>query len=658
MCGIAGLIDLASRRPVPEGVLSRMSAVLVHRGPDEEGSLERPGLGLACRRLSIVGLKDGRQPIPNEDRQVWVVFNGELFDYPEMRRTLEGRGHVFATHCDTELLPHLWEEHGEGLFDRVRGQFAFALWDGRRGRLVLARDRFGICPLYWARVQAAGGPWLLFASEVKALLASGMVQARPDPRGIHQLFTFLGVPGPVTCFEGIQALLPGYYLSVQLDEGGAPARVEERAYWQIDFPDEGDETWGDDPGRLVEDFEAVLFRAVERRLRADVPVVSYLSGGVDSSLVAAMAGKALGRPIPTFTVGVEDRELDETAHALAVARHVGGTTTLVPYGSREMLHLYPELIRAAEAPVIDTSAAAALLLARRVHADGYKVALAGEGADEWLAGYPWLAATPFIRWLSRFPGLSLVGPVTRLHLWSVGAPPGTYDLVRRAEAVLGGQNPWLVWAALISQSGLRFFSAAMKERLAGHEPFADLRLDAARLRRWHLLHRGLGVGARTLLAGMLLSSKGDRVGMHSSVELRYPFLDEEVFTFLAGLHPRWKRRGLRAKYLLRKVAERWLPREIAWRPKAMFRAPLDPFHAPHAPALFAQLLRPEALRRSGYFDAEAVGRWRQRYRTLRAGSPARAGVEMGLVGVVATQLWHHLFIDRTLAEVQGPAATP
>jgi asparagine synthase (glutamine-hydrolysing) len=644
------LIDLTSRRRLPEDVLSLMSAALYHRGPDEEGSLERPGLGLASRRLSIVGLEDGQQPIANENRQVWVVFNGELFDYPELRPALEARGHVFATHCDTELLPHLWEEHGEGLFDQVRGQFAFALWDERRWRLVLARDRFGICPLYWVQVQAADGPWLLFASEIKALLASGMVQARPDPRGIHQLFTFLGVPGPVTCFEGIQALLPGHYLSVQLGEGGAPARVEERAYWQIDFPDEGAETWGDDPERLVKDFEAALFRAVERRLRADVPVISYLSGGVDSSLVAAMASKALGRPVPTFTVRVEDRELDETAHALTVARHVGGMPTVVSYGTGEMLRLYPRLIRAAEAPVIDTSAAASLLLAQRVHDAGYKVALAGEGADEWLGGYPWLAGTPFIRWLGRVPGLSLVGPATRLHLWSVGAPRGTYALVQRAEAVLGGHNPWLIWAALVGQARLRFFSAAMKERLADHEPFADLRLDPARLRRWHLLHRGLGVGARTLLAGMLLSSKGDRAAMHSSVEVRYPFLDEEVFTFLAGLHPRWKRRGLRAKYLLRKVAERWLPREIAWRPKAMFRAPLDPFHGPHAPGLIAQLLRPESLRRSGYFDAEAVCRWRQSYRTLRAGSPARVSVEMGLVGVVATQLWHHLFIDSTLAD--------
>src|SRR5581483_10156318 len=218
MCGIAGIVDLTGRRPLPAGVLEAMADAITHRGPDEDGFLERPGLGLASRRLSIVGLADGRQPISNEDRNVFVVYNGELFDYPEQRRELEGRGHRFATHCDTELVPHFWEERREGMLERLRGQFALALWDQRQQRLVLARDRFGICPLYWTRQSTPSGEWLLFASEVKALLASGLVDARPDPRGINHLFTFFAVPGPVTCFAGIQYLSPGRYLTVQLGQ--------------------------------------------------------------------------------------------------------------------------------------------------------------------------------------------------------------------------------------------------------------------------------------------------------------------------------------------------------------------------------------------------------------------------------------------------------
>src|SRR5437868_5022112 len=211
MCGIAGIIDLTGRRPVPAGLAQRMAAALYHRGPDEDGFLEQPGLALASRRLSIVGLADGRQPISNEDRSVSVVFNGEFFDYPERKALLESRGHHFATHCDTELIPHLWEDHGEGMFEHLRGQFALALWDQRKQRLLLGRDRFGICPLFWTRQSSAGGDWLLFASEIKALLASGMVTARPDLAGVNHVFTFFALPGPITCFDGVQALLPGHF---------------------------------------------------------------------------------------------------------------------------------------------------------------------------------------------------------------------------------------------------------------------------------------------------------------------------------------------------------------------------------------------------------------------------------------------------------------
>src|ERR1700732_4056502 len=224
MCGIAGVLDLAGLRMVPEGIVQRMAQALVHRGPDEEGYPQGPGLALASRRLSIVGLADGQQPVANEDRSVFVVFNGEFFDYPEQRAALEARGHSLVTHCDTEIIPHLWEESQEGVFERLRGQFAVALWDQNRRRLVLGRDRFGICPLYWTRQ----GDWLLFASEIKALLASGMVPARADRRGIDHIFTFAALPGPTTCFEGVQLLPPGHFLQIILGDRGTPFAISER----------------------------------------------------------------------------------------------------------------------------------------------------------------------------------------------------------------------------------------------------------------------------------------------------------------------------------------------------------------------------------------------------------------------------------------------
>src|SRR3954467_14239564 len=267
MCGIAGMIDLAGKRPVPEGSIQRMSRALLHRGPDEEGFLIRAGLGLASRRLSIVGLADGQQPIYNEDRSVGVVFNGELFDYVERREELRARGHRFVTHCDTEIIPHLWEDHGDRTWEKLRGQFAIALWDEQRRQLQLGRDRFGIAPLFWTRQD----DWLLFASEVKGLLASGMVPARPDRRGIDHVFTFSAVPGPRTCFEGVQLLTAGHYLSISPASGnGAKAVWQESAFWEIEFPDQGNKKREDDPKRLVDDFEKLRLQAVEERLRADV----------------------------------------------------------------------------------------------------------------------------------------------------------------------------------------------------------------------------------------------------------------------------------------------------------------------------------------------------------------------------------------------------
>src|ERR1700746_4006263 len=225
MCGIAGIMDLTGNRTIANGIGERMTQAIIHRGPGGEGYFRRPGVVLGSRRLSIVGLADGQQPIANEDRSVSVVFNGEFFDFPEKRAELQARGHKFVTHCDTEIIPHLWEETRAGCFDRLRGQFAFALWDERRHRLVLGRDRFAICPLYWTRQ----GDWLLFASEIKALLASGLVPARPDLRGIDHIFTFAALPGPITCFEGVQLLPPGHYLEIIPGRaGGVGPAINER----------------------------------------------------------------------------------------------------------------------------------------------------------------------------------------------------------------------------------------------------------------------------------------------------------------------------------------------------------------------------------------------------------------------------------------------
>jgi asparagine synthase (glutamine-hydrolysing) len=653
MCGIAGIVDLGGNRAIAHGVIQRMTRAIIHRGPDEEGYFHRPGLVLGSRRLSIVGLADGQQPVANEDRSVSVVFNGEFFDYLEKRAELAARGHHLVTHCDTEIIPHLWEEGQEGMFELLRGQFALALWDERRRRLILGRDRFGICPLYWTRQ----GEWLLFASEIKALLASGMVPARPDLRGIDHIFTFSALPGPLTCFEGVQLLPPGRYLQIiPGNNHGAASSVSEHAYWKMDFPDRGDENQGGDQRALVDQFERIMLQAVEKRLRADVQVGAYLSGGVDSSIIAALACHLKGPAINTYTIRVDAPELDELSAANLVARHIGTKPPIVQeFGAGDAVHTYPQLIYAAEAPVIDTSCAALLQLARRVHAFDQKVVLTGEGADEWLVGYPWYKAAKALGFLDLLPGLPLSDFARRAYLRLRQVPQYPREFRRGVEESVGGPNAWIDAYGLLGLSKLRFYATPMREMLEKHNPWTDLQIPLERARRWHPLNRGIWVAARVTLAGHLLQAKGDRVSMHSSVEVRYPFLDEEVFDFLAGLHPRWKLRGFRDKHLLRLLAERWLPPSVYRRRKAIFRAPLDSFHMEPEPAFVTQLLSEESLGRTGYFDVAAVRHWRRAFRRIPVGSLPRLSVEMGLTAVVATQLWHHLFISGDLAELPQAA---
>jgi len=658
MCGIAGIIDLTGQRcPKPE-IAAAMARAIVHRGPDEDGYMSVPRLAMASRRLSIVGLADGRQPISDESGRITVIFNGELFDYVEQRKALENRGHRFATHCDTEVIPHLWEEQAEATFERLRGQFAIALWDDARQELFLARDRFGICPLYWTRRTSGDADWVLFASEIKALLASRLVPARPDLRGLDQIFTFLAMPGPRTAFEGIQLLPPGHFLKITPAAGDISGSVQEQAFWRMSFPDRGQEERGAKPQQLVDRFEEILLGAVERRLRADVPVVSYLSGGVDSSTVVALAGYVRKQPIPTFTIRIDRPDLDETAEAGMVAQAMGAKPTVVHCGALEVLSNYPRLIVAAESPVVDTSCAALLLLAEEVHGQGFKVALTGEGADEWLAGYPWYKIHRVLGALDVVPGVHLSRLLRRLLLEVTGAPRFPWSATHRIRQAAGGDNPWSELYGLMGLSRSRYYSAATRAALGAYTAYEDLVLDRDAMRRWHWVNRGLYLGARVHLGGLLLSGKGDRVAMHSSVETRYPFLDEEVFDFLAPLPPRWKLHGFTEKYLLRLLAERWLPKAIAWRRKAMFRAPFDSFHGQDAPPFVEQLLSTQSLAKTGYFDPRAVHTWRAVSQQLGRRSLKRTALEMGLVAVISTQLWHHTFIDGTLADLpswQPPA---
>lgn len=652
MCGIAGILDLTGKREPNRDKLERMADALLHRGPDEKGYLFAPGLGFASRRLSIIGLGDGNQPIFNEDRTVAVVYNGELFDYPERKAALEAKGHVFRTHTDTEIIVHLYEEHGEDVFQELKGQFALALIDFTKRTVFFARDRVGICPLHWSQQ----GDWLIFGSEIKALLASGDVAAAADPRGIDHIFTFFAMGTRRTMFEGVHSLLPGHYLKIEFRRDAQRAEIRERRYWEFDFPDAGQEEDPADSEKLIDDFEATFRRAVEIRLRADVPVVGYLSGGVNSAYVLANASKLRGNPVPSFTIQVPGKGLDETDDALVTARHLGSRPTILRSNSKVIADAYPRLISAADCPVIDTSCAALWCLAREVHQQGYKVALTGEGSDEAFAGYIWFKLRNLSYWLD-IAGSKTSDSFSRF-VRNRMSPCASMDELRRIDTTVGRAHAQMLIYHLVSQSRQRYFSAALKDQLGDTNAYEDLPLDLERMRRWSPLNQSIYFGYKTQLAGLLLNHKGDRVAMANSVETRYPFLDEDVIAFASRLHPRWKLRGFtKDKYLVRQAAARMLPKEAAFRPKGMFRAPMAETFFSDPPPFVKQLVSEKSLRKTGYFDVEAIRRDVALF-DKGEGDKINTFASMGLSGVLATQLWHHLYLGESLCELPNHEPNP
>jgi asparagine synthase (glutamine-hydrolysing) len=376
MCGIAGALDLTGTREFPMRRLLAMAGAIAHRGPDDEQTHVEPGIALGVRRLSVVDLEAGRQPIVNEDGSIWVAYNGELYEYPELRQALLARGHWLATRCDTEAWVHLYENLCEDTFTKAWGDFGVALWDRPNRTLILARDRVGVCPLYYAERDG----WLLFGSEIKSLLASGLVAARPDLKGSITSSTSSARGRRGRSSRGVKLIPPCHYLRIK------DGRVELKKYWDLDFSDAGQERRLKDPRPLVDELEGVLRQAVERRLTGDVPVVSYISGGLDSTMVLGLTKQLRGEAVPSFSAGLDRAGLDERLKSRESAEVLGSPLTMVTMTHADMARAFPETIEAAEGPVLDTTCACMVRLAQAVHAQGYKVVLTGEGGRRGAGG--------------------------------------------------------------------------------------------------------------------------------------------------------------------------------------------------------------------------------------------------------------------------------
>lgn len=639
MCGVCGSVDYD--RPPEVDLVRRMTTRLAHRGPDGHGYFRDQHAALGHARLSIIDPAGGAQPLCNEDGQVWLTFNGEIFNHVELREQLRERGHAFRSDSDTEVVVHAWEEWGEGAFTRFNGQWALALWDRRDQRLVMSRDRLGICPLYFHRTRRR----LVFASEVKSLFADQRIMRAFDPVGIDQTLTFWSTVAPRTVYQDIEQVEPGHF--VIFDRAG----LHRRQYWSPSFPARGHEACqdlGDNTGELKER----LIEAVRLRfLRSDVPVAAYVSGGIDSAVTTALMTRHTDVPLHTFSLRFEDAEYDEGSYQRQVVDELGTDHRDVVVSAKDIADAFPDVVRHTEGPVLRAAPAPLFLLSKLVQDSGFKVVVTGEGADEMLGGYDIFREARVREFWTRDPKSGKRSRAAELlYPWLLRSPGHAPAFARSffgrnldpADPALSHRPRWDSTAALKAMTTRHFRAETTPDD--GSDLINRMPPDSA---EWDPLSRAQWLERATLLPGYLLASQGDRMLMAHSVEGRFPFLDRDVVEFSDGL-PGWhKLLGLQEKYLLKRAFADLLPDSILRRPKQPYRAPdAACFFAGPEPEWFQEVASPEAIVAAGVFDPTMVSHLLDK--CARTGGRGMSNTDnMRVLAVVSTQLTHQQFIVDT-----------
>lgn len=633
-----------------------MASMLLHRGPDGYGVYRDPDVALVHTRLSIIDLEGGSQPLCNEDGTIWLTFNGEIFNYVELRKTLKARGHTFRTQTDSEVVVHAFEEWGAEAWSRFNGQFAFALWDRARGDLWLVRDPMGILPLHYS----LQGGQLYFASEAKAIFASGACAPRFDAAGLQQALCRWSVRSPRTVFEGVRSVPPGTALRFD-----PRLNAELQSYWRTSFepdPNLADISTAEAADRLQD----ALSQAVRLRLRADVPVGAYLSGGLDSSVIGQLVRGVSGDHLETFAVRFADPHFDETQYQRLMSARLGTEHHEVLCGDGEIAEHLPEVIWHAETPLLRTGPVPLYLLSGLVQSSARRVVLTGEGADELLAGYNIFKEDRIRRFWARQP-TSTARPALlgRLYpyvargrggaMWRAFFKRGMTEL---DDPLYSHRLRWRNAQTILPFLAPEWRQDGFEEQLDA-ETQDDLPTDFL---RWSPLARAQFLEIETFMSTYLLACQGDRVAMAHGVEVRYPFLDPQVVQLASALPDRVKLQGLKDKLVLRKVAARSLPAEIFDRPKQPYRAPVTaPFFSSASPEYVQDMLSSQGLLETGLIQPELAERLQSKARA-GDGKMASAREEMALMAVLSLQLLAHSFArqwpDRMMAARARLAEVP
>lgn len=642
MCGISGLLNL-NGAPADPNRLGRMISTLLHRGPDANAVHVAGAVGLAHARLSIIDLQAGGQPMSTSDGRIWITFNGEIFNYIELRQELLAKGHRFATRSDTEVILNAYREFGEECVHHFNGQWAFAIWDSRDRKLFLSRDRFGVRPLFYTQTADT----FCFASEMKALLTCPEVRAEIDLQGMDQIFTFWVTLPPRTVFKNIFQLPPGCSLTL-LD-----GNVIVRQYWSTSYAEAYDAHTANE-SQLADELYSLLEDATRIRLRSDVPVGAYLSGGIDSTVTTALVRKIAHDRLRSFSITFEDAEFDERSYQDEASTFLGTQHSNVSCSSSDIARIFPEVIWHTEQPVIRTAPAPMFLLSKLVREAGYKVVLTGEGADEVLGGYDIFKEAKIRRFLGRNPESRWRALLLRRlypYMENIQRQPTAYlkhffrvspeDLTSPFFSHL---PRWELTAKL-----KQLFSAEVREATGKLDEVGEIeRTLPTEYRSWSYFGKAEYLEARYLLPGYILSSQGDRMAMAHSVEGRYPFLDYRVVEFAARLPANLKMKALDQKHLLKKAFRGLIPDSIERRPKQPYRAPDGKCFFGSSTVDYAEeLLSPDSVRQNGIFDAQAVTALVAKFRAGRASSIKD---NMAMVGVLSTQLLVRQFIDQRQGE--------
>src|SRR3989440_6900774 len=627
MCGIAGIVNLDGAA-ADSTLLARMNEAIRQRGPDEEGSCLHANVGLAMRRLAIIDLAGGQQPITNEDRTCWIVFNGEIYNYRELKARLETLGHRFRTDCDTETIVHAYEEFGADCPRHLRGMFAFAIWDSRKQELFLARDRVGKKPLLYSKTGGA----FLFGSEFSALLVHPSVGREVNREAIHDYLSFMCVPAPQTAYRDIRKLEPGHSLTLKSD-----GEIKIERYWQPDFSKKIKITEEEAGERAL----GLLREAVRVRLMSEVPLGAFLSGGVDSSAVVALMAEESGAPVKTFSIGFDEQDFSELHHARRVAERVGAEhhEFIVRPDAMEVL---PLLVEHYGEPYADSSAIPTYYVSRETRRH-VTVALNGDGGDECFAGYERYAAMRLAERYRKLPAPLREGVIKQAVnlLPSSEARRSRVRSVKRflQAASLPPVERYLRWTSVLDRAAKdELYTDEFRHQMAGHDP-------ARWLSPWFAQANGAGVVDASLLTDTMtylpndLLVKVDIASMAVSLEARSPFLDHHVIEFAASLPEKFKLRGLTTKYLLKRVLKKLVPMENLNRPKMGFGVPIGHWFRNQMKKFLGETLLSDRALKRGFFKSAEVKRMFELH------TRGQQDYAHQLWTLLMLELWFERFID-------------